>query len=145
MLSCVPFQCFPQFFLMCSPGVFGLEQLLDELVNPVVACQRARVFLDHCDCDRVVVCCLLLRWLESSWLCCGAARHISIRCSVLSSSSYFTLLPWQSVASRARPGAVVVMMLAFSSHVSVGVRSGVMSSQHGLLHFDLLSGRRRGS
>ena len=42
------------------------------------------------------------------WLCCGADRHISMCCSVLSSSS-FTLPTWQRVAFDARPGAVVVV------------------------------------
>ena len=31
---------------------FEIFQLLDELVDPVVACQRARAFLDHRDFDR---------------------------------------------------------------------------------------------
>ena len=57
--------CFSQFLIQCSPGlvdrdklplfVFDLAQLLDELVDTVVARQRARVFLDHRDCDHVVV------------------------------------------------------------------------------------------
>ena len=55
----------PQFFLLCSPSlvdrdkvfivVFELVQLLDEPMDPVVAGQRARVFLDHRECDRVMV------------------------------------------------------------------------------------------
>ena len=39
------------------------------------------------------------------WLCSGLDRHIFIRCTVLSSSSSLTLLPWESVGFGARSGA----------------------------------------
>ena len=50
-----------------------LAQLLDELVDPVITCRQARVFLDHCDCDHVVVvvlvsCSWFLRCVSVVWL-----------------------------------------------------------------------------
>ena len=64
-----------QFLFLCSRGlvyhdrvpvsVFELAQLLDELVDPVITCRQARVFLDHCDCDHVVVVVLV----SCSWFC----------------------------------------------------------------------------
>ena len=91
----------PQFFFLISPRLVDrnkipvpvflkLTQLLDELVDPAVACQRACDFLDHRDCDRflmfpveslrvVWVVVLCVEWSVVGprywpWLCCEADR-----------------------------------------------------------------------
>ena len=58
-------RCFHNFLFLCSPYlvdrdkvpvfVFELAKLLDELADPVGARQGACVFLDHLDCDHVIV------------------------------------------------------------------------------------------
>ena len=56
-------------------------QLLDELMDPVVASQRECVFLDHCDCDRFlmfVVDSLRVHWVVV--LCVGSCVVGGVRC-----------------------------------------------------------------
>ena len=51
-----------------------------------------------------------LRWVECRVLSLLAAVVVALmRSSLLLSSSALTLLPWQSAAFGARPGAIVVM------------------------------------
>ena len=76
MPRCV-LSCPPQFPLLRSPGlvdcdnvtvfVFEPAQLLDELVDPVVARERASVFLNHRDCDRVVIVIFVVSKYSLSW------------------------------------------------------------------------------
>ena len=67
--------------------VVKLAQLLDELVDPVLACQRTCVFLDHRDFDRFLMFVVAsLRCVDRNWLClrCEADGY-SMYCSECSS------------------------------------------------------------
>ena len=79
-VECVALSRCPQFFILLSPGlvgrdrvpvlVFDLVQLLIELLDPVIACQRMCVVLGHRDCGRVVV------FAVESPACCLGCRVV---------------------------------------------------------------------
>ena len=108
--------CFLQVSSMVTESqcrVFKVALLLDQLVDTVVACQRACVFLDRRDCDRFLMC--VVQSLRVVWvvvlciescvvgrfglvLCCEADRHISMHSSKFSSCSPLDLSFCEGVA-----------------------------------------------
>ena len=129
-------------------SVFGFAQFMDELVDSVIVCQRARVFLHHRDGDRVAV--FAVRFLRVGlaivfcvgalcshcllWLCCGADRYVSTCCCVPTSSS-FALLPWQ--------GAAFLVSVMERSSLWAAVSSSLCVWRGYLLHVSLLVCVRR--
>ena len=94
----------PQFYFLHSPGLvdrnkipvpaFKPTQLLDELVDPVVARQRASVVLDHRDCDRFLSFAVefVRVFLVVSALCCrGVDRNFSVSFTLVRQSWLLSL------------------------------------------------------
>ena len=108
-------------------SVFDLAQLLDELVGPVIVCQRARVFwtIVMVIVSRIWLSGFFVFWFVVVYLSCVIIDYCGCVVELIGTSpcialyfplfSSFAVPPWQGTAFGVRHGAGIVVAVVSSS------------------------------